>query len=105
MPTYQYQCQACNHEFEVLQSISAPKLRKCPQCKRFKLQRLIGSGSSIIFKGSGFYETDYKRKFQECAKETSSKGTDSSACTTCPYTASNKNANSKGVDTGGNEDT
>ena len=62
MPTYQYECSACRHEFEALQSINGDRLKKCPHCGKNKLHRLIGSGSGIIFKGSGFYETDYKRK-------------------------------------------
>lgn len=61
MPTYQYECDACGHELEVFQSITGKKLRKCPECNRLSLKRLIGAGSGIIFKGSGFYETDYKR--------------------------------------------
>jgi len=62
MPTYEYECQACGHAFEELQGMTAPKLTKCPRCHKKKLTRLIGSGSGMIFKGSGFYETDYKRK-------------------------------------------
>ncbi len=62
MPTYEYVCDACGHEFELFQSMSAPVKRKCPDCSKLKLKRLIGTGSGIIFKGSGFYETDYKRK-------------------------------------------
>jgi putative FmdB family regulatory protein len=62
MPTYQYECQACGHEFEELQGMSDPKLTKCPKCHKKKLARLIGGGSGMIFKGSGFYETDYKKK-------------------------------------------
>jgi putative FmdB family regulatory protein len=62
MPTYEYECSACAHAFEALQSMTEPKLTKCPKCGKKKLQRLIGSGSGMIFKGSGFYETDYKRK-------------------------------------------
>lgn len=61
MPTYDYRCDACGHEFDVFQSIMDPALRKCPKCKKQKLRRLIGAGSGIIFRGSGFYETDYKR--------------------------------------------
>ena len=60
MPTYDYRCQACNHEFEEFQSITAKTLRKCPECGKLKLQRLIGIGAGVIFKGSGFYETDYR---------------------------------------------
>ena len=61
MPTYDYKCNACGHTFEELQSFSAPVLTKCPACKKNKLERLFGGGGAIIFKGSGFYETDYRR--------------------------------------------
>jgi putative FmdB family regulatory protein len=60
MPTYEYQCDACGHEFEEMQSFSEDALTKCPKCKKKKLRRLFGTGASIIFKGSGFYETDYR---------------------------------------------
>ena len=62
MPTYQYECQACGHAFEELQGMKDAKLVKCPKCHKNKLARLIGGGSGMIFKGSGFYETDYKKK-------------------------------------------
>ena len=62
MPTYQYECSACGHEFEALQSMTDPKLTRCPKCAKKKLHRLIGTGGGIIFKGTGFYETDYKKK-------------------------------------------
>jgi len=60
MPTYEYQCDACGHELEEFQSMTAKPLKKCPDCGKNKLIRLIGTGSGIIFKGSGFYETDYR---------------------------------------------
>src|SRR5262245_44092632 len=60
MPTYDYVCSGCGHRFEEFQSIAAEPLRKCPQCKKAKLERLIGAGAGVIFKGSGFYQTDYK---------------------------------------------
>lgn len=60
MPTYEYRCAACDHEFEQFQSITADALTKCPECGKRKLQRLIGTGGAILFKGSGFYETDYR---------------------------------------------
>ncbi|MEE9125726.1 MAG: zinc ribbon domain-containing protein, partial [Planctomycetota bacterium] len=60
MPTYAYECQTCGHDFEEFQSITAGALRKCPSCGKLKLQRLIGPGAGIIFKGGGFYETDYR---------------------------------------------
>lgn len=60
MPTYAYLCQSCGHEFEKFQSITAKPLQKCPHCNKRRLKRLIGSGAGIIFKGSGFYQTDYR---------------------------------------------
>jgi putative FmdB family regulatory protein len=60
MPTYEYICGNCGYEFEQFQSITAKPLRKCPECRKANLKRLIGCGSGVIFKGSGFYETDYR---------------------------------------------
>ena len=60
MPTYDYACSACGHTFEEFQSMSSDPLKKCPSCKKSKLERLIGSGAGVIFKGSGFYQTDYR---------------------------------------------
>lgn len=62
MPTYDYVCDACDHRFELFQSITAETKRKCPQCGRLKLRRLIGPGAAIVFKGSGFYKTDYRSR-------------------------------------------
>lgn len=85
MPTYDYVCDACDHKFELFQSITAEAEKKCPQCKKNKLRRLIGGGAAILFKGSGFYQTDYRSESykQKAAAEgkTSSgesKGSDSS---------------------------
>lgn len=64
MPTYEYECLKCTHIFELFQKITDKPLRRCPKCSG-KVKRLIGKGSGIIFKGSGFYETDYKRKSKE----------------------------------------
>jgi len=60
MPTYDYQCDACKHRFELFQSITAKPEKKCPQCGKRKLRRLIGPGAALLFKGSGFYCTDYR---------------------------------------------
>ncbi len=60
MPTYDYLCKNCGHEFENFQPITARPLRKCPKCSKMQLQRLIGAGAGIIFKGTGFYQTDYR---------------------------------------------
>jgi putative FmdB family regulatory protein len=67
MPTYEYRCEKCGYTFEYLQSISAKPLRRCPECGGV-LKRLIGAGVGFIFKGSGFYETDYKRKRENPTK-------------------------------------
>ena len=60
MPTYEYECNSCQHRFELFQSITASPKRKCPECGRRTLRRLIGPGAAIVFKGSGFYKTDYR---------------------------------------------
>ncbi len=60
MPTYDYECDACHHKFELFQSINDPVQKKCPECKKLKLRRLFGTGAAIMFKGSGFYITDYR---------------------------------------------
>ncbi len=62
MPTYEYKCNNCGHTFDVLQTMKEEKLKKCPECGKDTLQRLIGSGAGLIFKGSGFYLTDYAKK-------------------------------------------
>ena len=79
MPTYEYECRACGHALEALQSMTEPRLIKCPQCGKNKLARLIGSGSGVIFKGSGFYETDYKKKTPP-KSETPKSCSESSSC-------------------------
>lgn len=77
MPTYEYRCDACGHEFEEWQSITAAPLKKCPACKKNKVKRLLGTGGAIIFKGSGFYTTDYRsdsyKKAQSADKPSESK--------------------------------
>ncbi|MDD5678304.1 MAG: zinc ribbon domain-containing protein [Kiritimatiellae bacterium] len=60
MPTYEYECRDCHHKFELFQSITAKPITLCPECKKNKVRRLIGRGAGIIFKGSGFYQTDYR---------------------------------------------
>ena len=69
MPTYDYECGACGHRFEKFQSITAPSVRKCPECSKLKVKRLIGTGAGIIFKGSGFYQTDYRSDSYKKAAE------------------------------------
>ena len=70
MPTYEYECDACGHEFELFQSITDSVKRKCPECGKLKLRRLFGTGGAIMFKGSGFYQTDYRSEsYKKQAKE------------------------------------
>ncbi len=76
MPTYQYECRNCGHEFEAFQSMKDAKFTKCPQCGQDTLQRLVGTGGGLIFKGSGFYLTDYvKKEGGESKKTTASTDT------------------------------
>jgi putative FmdB family regulatory protein len=64
MPTYEYVCSKCGHQFEKFQSMRDEPLRKCPKCSKAALKRLVGGGAGLIFKGSGFYITDYRKKGQ-----------------------------------------
>jgi putative FmdB family regulatory protein len=77
MPTYDYSCDACHHEFEVFEPITAPPQKKCPKCKKSKLRRLFGAGAGLIFKGSGFYQTDYRSDSYKKAAEAEKPKTDS----------------------------
>ncbi|MBF0385165.1 MAG: zinc ribbon domain-containing protein [Candidatus Omnitrophica bacterium] len=93
MPTYQYECDSCGHDLEAFQSMTEKKLKKCPKCGKPELKRLIGSGGGVIFKGSGFYETDYKQKSASTADCPANKGShkpNSDSCACCP-----KNPNKK----------
>lgn len=79
MPTYEYECVNCNKVFEIFQKITDEPLKKCPKCNK-KISRLIGGGSGVIFKGSGFYATDYRK-----AGPASSCSTDKKGCSGCPH--------------------
>jgi putative FmdB family regulatory protein len=69
MPTYEYVCEACGHQFDELQSMREEPLTKCPACGKKKLRRLFGTGAAVLFKGSGFYETDYRSEsYKKAAK-------------------------------------
>ncbi|HJZ91781.1 MAG TPA: zinc ribbon domain-containing protein [Gemmataceae bacterium] len=72
MPTYDYACDACGHRFEEFQSFSADPLKWCPKCQTDKLRRLFGTGAAILFKGSGFYETDYRSESYKKAEKAES---------------------------------
>jgi putative FmdB family regulatory protein len=97
MPTYEYHCDACEHHFDEFQSINDKPLKKCPQCRKPKLRRIFGTGAAILFKGSGFYQTDYRSESykasakaeQEATKPASTdKSTDKPAAAATNGTAS-----------------
>jgi putative FmdB family regulatory protein len=69
MPTYDYECDACGHTFELFQSITESVKKKCPDCGKPKLRRLFGTGAAVVFKGSGFYQTDYRSDSYKKAAE------------------------------------
>ncbi|MFN0205929.1 MAG: FmdB family zinc ribbon protein [Planctomycetota bacterium] len=99
MPTYDYVCDACNHQFEEFQSMKDAALTVCPKCNVSKLRRLIGTGAGIIFKGSGFYQTDYKKSSEGTAKpaaDGASKTSDKPASDATPSSADDKSCGSCG---------
>jgi putative FmdB family regulatory protein len=73
MPTYEYQCGHCGHQLEIFQSIKDKPLRKCAECGRNALQRLIGTGAAVLFKGGGFWQTDYRSEGYKKAAEAETK--------------------------------
>jgi len=100
MPTYDYECDSCEHSFELFQSITEPVKRKCPRCGRKSLRRLFGTGAAILFKGSGFYQTDYRsesyRKGVEAEKKSADSGSGSKASDSKP--SDSKASDSKASD-------
>lgn len=84
MPTYEYVCKACGHEFDEFQSMSAKPLRKCPECAKGALERKIGVGAAVLFKGGGFYETDYRsdsyKKSAEAEKKSATPAPETGSC-------------------------
>ena len=86
MPTYDYRCNNCGHEFEILQKMSDDYLKSCPKCSQETLKRLLGTGAGILFKGSGFYQTDYRsdsytKDKSKDTKKTEKKPSDSKSTT------------------------
>ena len=95
MPTYDYECSACGHTFELFQGINDPIKKKCPECGKNKLQRLFGAGAAIVFKGSGFYQTDYRSEgYKKAAAADSKSKTDSGSDN--KKTSGSKKTDSKG---------
>ena len=103
MPTYDYSCDACRHEFEAFEPITAQPQKKCPKCKKNRLRRLFGAGAGLIFKGSGFYQTDYRSESynsaakadQEAAKPASTPPADTSGTTGTGKSESSKSDKGK----------
>jgi putative FmdB family regulatory protein len=88
MPTYDYKCDACGNQFERFQSVTAAPIRKCPSCGKNKVRRLIGPGAGLIFKGSGFYITDYRSEgYKDAAKKGEAKPDSSNTSESKPAAA------------------
>lgn len=95
MPTYDYQCSACEHAFEAFHSITAQPLKKCPSCGKNKLRRLIGTGAALLFKGDGFYITDYRSESYKQAAKAESGAADKTAAGTPDKAATGAAADAK----------
>ena len=95
MPTYDYRCAACGHELEAFQSITEAPKKKCPACGKRKLERRIGGGAALLFKGSGFYVTDYRSDSDKKAADAEKGGSGSSAPPSPPSPGSNAQEKSK----------
>jgi len=88
MPTYDYRCNECKHKFELVQMMKDGPIRKCPKCGKYALERLIGAGAAVIFKGSGFYETDYRSAAYKKSADADKPGTESGKETKADSTGS-----------------
>jgi len=95
MPTYDYVCDACDHEFELFQQMSDPVKRKCPECGKLKLRRLFGTGAAVVFKGSGFYETDYRSDSYKKSAEKDKKASEPKSESKSEKKSDGKKADSK----------
>lgn len=114
MPTYDYECDACGHALEIFQGINDPMKKKCPECGKNKLKRQFGTGAAIVFKGSGFYQTDYrsegykksaaadKKARSEASGSKDSKGKDSKSSDS-GSSSSTKASSSEGGKSGGSK--
>jgi putative FmdB family regulatory protein len=98
MPTYDYECDACDHRFDAFQTMSAEPLKKCPQCGKKKLRRLFGAGAGLIFKGSGFYLTDYRSESYKQAAAADKPASGESSNTSTESKATSKPAEAKASD-------
>lgn len=95
MPTYEYRCNVCSHKWDEFQSITAKPIRKCPGCGKLKAERIISAGGGIIFKGSGFYQTDYRSESWKKGEEAAKKATESSSSTAASSSSSGSSSSDK----------
>ncbi|HUE73419.1 MAG TPA: zinc ribbon domain-containing protein [Pirellulaceae bacterium] len=95
MPTYDYECDACDHRFDAFQTMSAEPLKKCPKCGKRKLRRLFGAGAGLIFKGSGFYLTDYRSESYKQAAAADKPASSESSSSSTESKAASKPAEAK----------
>ena len=95
MPTYDYQCRKCEHTWEAFQRITAKPLRKCPACGKLSARRVIGPGAAILFKGSGFYQTDYRSDSYKKAAEADKKAAEPAKSESGDSSKSNSDASKK----------
>lgn len=96
MPTYEYRCHACDHKWDEFQSIKAEPTKKCPKCKKAKAERIISAGGGIIFKGSGFYQTDYRSENYKKGADAAKKASESSSSSSDSKGESDSGKSSKG---------
>lgn len=100
MPTYDYECDSCGHEWELFQKITDDAVKQCPACKKKKARRLFGTGAAIVFKGSGFYQTDYRsesyKKGQKAASDSKDKKSESKESSTKSETKSDSSGSESG---------
>src|SRR5262249_26864602 len=101
MPTYEYKCDACEHNFDEFQSITAEPLKKCPKCGKKKLRRVFGAGAAVLFRGSGFYETDYRSESYKKAAKAEQEGTKPAASSGGTAAKSDTASTSKDTGSGG----
>lgn len=100
MPTYDYVCKACGNAWDEFQSMTATPTKKCPKCKKAKAERIIGSGAGIIFKGSGFYQTDYRSDSYKKSADADSKSQSSSESKSEAKSESKSDSKSSSSDSG-----
>ncbi len=84
MPTYEYECKSCGHRFENFHSMTAKPIKTCPKCHKKSVNRLIGSGAGFIFKGSGFYATDYRKGSPSAEPKACPSAGSKPSCSGCP---------------------